>query len=254
LISKKPFGLAIEKNNTMNLNYAIATFCFGDRYYDQTNRMISSFETIQTPPEIFIITDNENAINKKSFTKIKNVGEYNAKYLKYEKNYYSFDFSVKRFALQFAFENEYCNVILVDTDVTVNESIYSHERIMECFTENSIMGQVTYNFSNEITNNSELGKRFVHYEKKFDVEFKKNLLDFMPEDCIQFISISNDIKFKFLEIWDRCIKIKDKDKLRNTPAGNIDEMCFAALLNNIKVGNNSDKHINLLIPRHDKWY
>lgn len=238
----------------MKSNYAISTFCFGERYYKQTNRMIESFELLESPPQIFIITDNPNEIQKKDFVNIKNVGEYNAKYLKYETNYYGFDFSVKRFSVRFAFENGYNKIILADTDVVVNQSLYSHERILECFLPNTIAGQTTYSFKDSVFTNSELGKRLLHYEIYFDVCFRKSLLDFMPEDCIQFIDIEDDKKFKFLNTWDECIRMKDKYNLKNTPAGNIDEMCFSALYNDLSVDNNSNKHINLLTAKHDKWY
>jgi len=238
----------------MEINYAIATFCFGERYYQQTNRMIQSFDSLDSKPTFFIVTDKPEEIECRNFVKVKSVGEYNAKYLEYEKNYYSFDFSVKRYALLFAFENGYENVILTDTDVVLNESLYSHDRIMECFIPNTIAGQVTYNFSSEVFKNSELGRRFLYYEMKFDVAYKKSLLNFMPEDCVQFISIEGKKRFEFLETWNQCIKIKNSDGLRNAPAGNIDEMCFSALYNDLNVGNNSHKHINLVIPKHDKWY
>jgi hypothetical protein len=238
----------------MEINYAIATFCFGERYYKQTNRLIQSFDYLESKPNIFIITDSENEIDKRDFVFVKNVSAYNAKYLTYQKNYYSFDFSVKRFALQFAFENNFENVILSDTDIVVNENLYSHDRIMECFQTNSIVGQVTYNFNNQIQTNSQLGQRFLYYEKKFGITFPKEMLDFMPEDCVQFISIEKSKQFKFLNTWNECIKIKNRDSLSNAPAGNIDEMCFSALYNDLYVGNNSHIHINLVIPKHDKWY
>jgi hypothetical protein len=238
----------------MNLDYAISTFCFGDRYYQQTNRMIESFESIPDVPEIFIITDSTESIKKTSFVKVKNISDYNKKYVEYKKNYYDFDFSVKRFSLLFAFENNYNNVILTDTDVVVNEPLFKKELILNTFIENSIAGQTCYNFNDEIKNNSMLGRRFLHYEKAFNVSFDKNHLISMPEDCIQFISIPEQKKFSFLKTWDECIKIKDRDSLMNTPAGNIDEMCFSALYNNVKCSNNSNKTINLLIAKHDKWY
>ena len=236
------------------MKYSVATFCYGDRYYSQTNRMIDSFSKLVDPPQIFIVTDNPEAITKKSFVNVKHISDYNPKYSEYNKDYYTFDFSVKRFSLLFAFDAGYENVILTDTDVVINEEIFSNERILECFMSNTISGQVTYNFNNEISTNSMLGRRLLHYEKTFEVSLNKDELNEMVEDCIQFISIENNLKYKFIEMWDKCIKIKDSDSLLNIPAGNIDEMCFSALYNNIKVLNNSNKHINLLIPKHDKWY
>jgi hypothetical protein len=76
----------------------------------------------------------------------------------------------------------------------------------------------------------------------------------MPEDCIQFIDIEMPKFYNFLRVWDECIKHKNSEKLSNTPAGNIDEMCFSALYCNLTVGNNSDKCLNALTPIHDKWY
>lgn len=235
-------------------NFAIATFCFGQRYYDQNKRLIESLDFLDEKPQVFVITDNVDKIEKRDFVKVKNVAEFNVKYLDYQNNYYGFDFSVKRFAVRFAFDNGYNKVILTDTDAVINKDIYSRDKILSCFEPNSIMGQVTYNFSKEVFTNSELGRRLLYYETVFDVAFRKSKLDFMPEDCIQFINIDDDKKYKFLNTWDECIKIKDKDGLKNTPAGNIDEMCFSALFNDINVGNNSNKHINLLIPKHEKWY
>lgn len=236
------------------MEYAIATFCYGERYYKQTNRLIESFDYMEVKPQIFIVTDSPESIIDRDFVLKKHISTYNPNYSEYQKNYYDFDFSVKRFSLLFAFDNGYDKVILVDTDTVVNESIYNHETILNTFIDNSIAGQVTYNFNKEMESNSELGRRFKYYEEKYGVTFDKSRLDFMPEDCIQFISISGDLKFKFMKVWDDCIKIKDKDGLRNIPAGNIDEMCFAALSNGIDVKNNSDKSINLLTPRHEKWY
>jgi hypothetical protein len=76
----------------------------------------------------------------------------------------------------------------------------------------------------------------------------------MTEDCIQYISIDEDKFSHFLSSWDRCISYKQTKPLRNIPAGNIDEMCFSALINGIEVGNNSDKSLNIIYAQHDKWY
>ena len=236
------------------MEYAISTFCYGERYYDQTNRMIESFDYMEVKPQIFIVTDNVDALLKRDFVMVKHITEYNPKYATYHKNYYGFDFSVKRYSLLFAFENGYENVILTDTDVVVNNTLYSHTLIEKSFEDNTILGPVTYNFNHEVKTNSMLGRRLLHYEKKFEVEYEKNRLDFMPEDCIQYISIKGDLRYSFIDTWNKCIEIKDNDGLHNTPAGNIDEMCFSAFYNNIKVGNNANKSLNLLIAKHDKWY
>ena len=236
------------------MEYAIATFCYGERYYNQTNRMIESFDYMDVKPQIFIVTDNEDSILKRDFVNVKNISEFNSKYSSYHKNYYGFDFSVKRYSLLYAFQNGYENVILCDTDVVVNNTLYSHMLIQKSFDDNSIVGPVTYNFNNESKTNSMLGRRLTHYETKFGVEYDKDRLNFMPEDCIQYISIKGDLRFSFIETWDKCIEIKDSENLHNTPAGNIDEMCFSAFYNNITVGNNANKCLNQLTAQHDKWY
>lgn len=236
------------------MKYSIATFCYGERYYEQANRLINSFDFLDIKPNIFIVTDKPESIIDKNFVFKKNISEYNSKYLNYNKNYYSFDFSVKRYSLLYALENGYRNVILVDADVVCNQSYYNHDKIINSFVENSIAGQVTYNFNDEIKSSSQLGKRFLYYEKKHDMQFDKNLLSFMPEDCIQFISIEKKLINKFMNLWGDCVNIKYNENLLNIPAGNIDEMSFSALMCGMKLVNNSDKSINLLIAKHDKWY
>lgn len=236
------------------MDYAIATFCYGERYYVQTNRLIESFEYLEKKPNIYIVTDKPEKILDKEYVFKKNIIDYDSNYFIYKNNYYDFDFSVKRFSLLYAFDSGYNKVILIDTDIVVNESLYNHDVILNSFIYNTIAGQVTYNFNNEIKTNSELGKRFLYYEKKFGVLFDKELLNYMPEDCIQFIYIDDNLKYNFIKIWNDCIKIKNKDNLKNTPCGNIDEMSFAALINGINITNNSDKSINLLYAKHEKWY
>jgi hypothetical protein len=236
------------------MNYAIATFCYGERYYQQTNRFIDGIDILDEKPNIFIVTDNPEKITKKDYVFVKNISAYNQDYLIYQNNYYDFDFSVKRFSLLYAFENGYENVILTDTDILPNYSLYNTESIMNTFIENTVGGQVTYNFIEEQKTFSMLGDRFKHYEKSFNVEFDKELLNEMPEDCIQFISIKGDKRFDFIKTWNECIEIKDSCGLPNAPAGNIDEMCFSALYNSLNIANTSNRSINLLVAHHEKWY
>jgi hypothetical protein len=237
----------------LNNEYAISTFCYGDIYYEQTNRLIESFLEIDDKPNIFVVTDNPDKIRKENWVNINNIKEYNEKYQTYNTNYYDFDFSVKRYSVKFALENNYSKIILSDTDVVANNIIFSHNNILKLFLNNSISGQVTYLFDDEINRNSELGKRFQYYEKKFNVKYS-NQNFYMPEDCIQFLDIEKNKFESFLNTWDECIKIKYEEDLRNIPAGNIDEMCFSAFHNGIDLKNNSGQGINLLIPKHNKWY
>jgi hypothetical protein len=168
-------------------------------------------------------------------------------------NYYDFDFSVKRFSVKFALDSGFTKIILVDTDVIPNETFFTEKNILDCFIPNSISGQVTYLFEEEIKRNSMLGERFKYYESIFGVNYDKKDM-WMPEDCVQFLDIEKEKFYSFLSTWDKCIEIKYSNSLRNAPAGNIDEMCFSAFHNKIELHNNSNKHINLLIPNHDKWY
>jgi len=236
----------------MNLEYSLATFCYGERYYRQSNRLIESFDFLEIKPDIFIVTDSPESIVKRDFVKTKHINDYNSKYTKYIKdNYYMFDFSVKRFSLLFAFESGYDKVILTDTDIVANPTLFNHVTIDKTFYENCITGQVTYNFNEH---GETLGKRFSYYEKKYNVCFDRSLLTEMVEDCIQFISINNGNKINFINVWDKLIEIKDKDNLLNVPAGNIDEMCFSGLLNNIQNKNSSQSSVNTLLAKHEKWY
>lgn len=243
-----------EKNVTtiFNMKYVFATFCFGERYYKQTNRLIESLESKNNKNDLFVITDNENEIKKLPWVKVKNINEYNSSYLNYAKNYFDFDFSVKRYSLRFALENNNTKVILIDTDVIVGSN-FSEDKINTAFVDNSIVGPVVYEYQKEILTNSMLGERFNHYERVFGVNLNKKDL-WMPEDCIQFLDMKTDKFNKFLDTWDECIKIKYNNNLPNVPAGNIDEMCFSALLNDISVGNNSNKTVNILTANHDIWY
>ena len=236
------------------MEFCISTCCFGERYYNQTNRLINSFDNIKDTPEIFIITDSPNSIIKRKNVFVSHINLFNSKYEIYKEDYYNFDASVKRYALLFSFQCGYNKVVLVDCDITANLNSFNNENIMRLFKKNTIGGQVTYNFSEQVNSSSRLGKRFLEYEKEFGVEFDKSLLNTMPEDCIEFISIDDWKKNSFIDVWNECIKIKDEKKLGNTPVGNIDEICFSAIYNRINVINNSDDGINILVPIHDKWY
>ena len=57
------------------MSYAIATFCYGERYYNQTNRMIESFKNFEEKPKIFIVTDKPDSIIKEDFVFVSNIKE-----------------------------------------------------------------------------------------------------------------------------------------------------------------------------------
>lgn len=236
------------------MSFTFATFCFGERYYQQVNRFIEDINIQDFNPSLVVVTDDCDKITKKDFVKVFNINDFNPSYSTYKKNYYDFDFSVKRYSVRASVNLGFTKVILVDADMRVNPSLFNEEYILNSFIENSISGPVTYNFSEQIQTNSELGRRLLHYENVFGFETDKEKLGIMPEDCIQYIDIEKDKFIKFLDTWDKCIEYKKTDELRNIPAGNIDEMCFSALYNGIELGNNSNKSLNIIFAEHDKWY
>lgn len=236
------------------MSFTFATFCFGERYYQQVNRFIEDINIQDFNPSLVVVTDDCDKITKKDFVKVFDINDFNPSYSTYEKNYYDFDFSVKRYSVRASVNLGFTKVILVDADMRVNPSLFNEGYILNSFIENSISGPVTYNFSEQIQTNSELGRRLLHYENVFGFETDKEKLGIMPEDCIQYIDIERDKFIKFLDTWDKCIEYKKTDELRNIPAGNIDEMCFSALYNRIELGNNSNKSLNIIFAEHDKWY
>jgi len=236
------------------MSFTFATFCFGERYYQQVNRFIDDISNHDYKPHLVVLTDDCDKITKADFVKSVNINDFNPSYSTYEKNYYDFDFSVKRYSVRASVNLGFTKVILVDAEMRVNPSLFNEKYILNSFIENSISGPVTYNFSEQIQTNSELGRRLLHYENVFGFETDKEKLGIMPEDCIQYIDIEKDKFVKFLDTWDKCIEYKKTDELRNIPAGNIDEMCFSALYNGIELGNNSNKSLNIIFAEHDKWY
>jgi hypothetical protein len=236
------------------MDFCITTFCFGDRYYQQCNRLITDLTKLDNPPLLFVVTDNVDSIFKFDFVKIVDVKTYNQNYLNYEKNYYGFDFSVKRYSLKASLDYGFEKIILVDCDARVNHQLFTEKNIMDSLIENSIMGQTTYDFNEQIISNSQLGNRLLKYEEVFGFVCNKDELRFMPEDCIQYFNIKKETFYKVLDDWDKCIEIKYSEGLPNIPAGNIDEICFCALKNGVVVGNNSNKSLNIMYPEHDKWY
>jgi hypothetical protein len=236
------------------MKFCFATFCFGERYHEQVNRFIDDISKSDFHPILIVMTDNPEMIKNECFVTTFNIKDFNPEYSNYANNYYDFDFSVKRYSVLAAFKLGFTNVILIDADMRVNYGLFNEENIINSFKPNSIMGPVTYNFSEQINTNSELGNRLLEYERHFNISVDKEKLNFMPEDCIQYISIDEDKFSHFLSSWDRCISYKQTKPLRNIPAGNIDEMCFSSLINGIEVGNNSDKSLNIIYAQHDKWY
>lgn len=236
------------------MSFTFATFCFGERYYAHVNRFIEDIKNTEYKPSLIVLTDNIEKIVKENFVKIFNISDFNKEYVEYNKNYYDFDFSVKRYALRAALNEGFTKIILVDADMRVNQQLFLEEKISGSFIPNSLSGPVTYDFNEQINTNSELGRRLLHYEKKFDFQTDKNKLNIMPEDCIQYLDIEREKFYNFLDTWDKCIEYKKSDNLRNIPAGNIDEMCFSALYNGIELQNNSNKCLNIVYPQHEKWY
>lgn len=238
----------------MEKDFCFATFCFGERYYSQVNRFIEDIKKSNFKPKLVVLTDNPDKISKTEFVNVVEISKFNKKYLTYGKKYYDFDFSVKRYVVKHCSDIGYEKIVLVDCDVRVNYQLFNYDKINKSFEKNSILGPVTYNFNEQVKTSSMLGVRLLEYENKFQKNVNKNNLKFMPEDCIQYIFIEKKLMGSFLSTWDECIEYKNSKPLKNVPCGNIDEMCYSALINGIKVGNNSNKSVNIVYAQHDKWY
>jgi hypothetical protein len=183
-------------------NYAISTFCYGETYYEQTNRLIENTIHLEGSPEVYVVTDSPSSILKKDFVKVRHINKYDKKYSEYNKDYHNFDFSVKRFSLLFAFENGFDKVILTDADIVVDRfysqhSPYSQETIMSLFFDNTIAARMTYSFKDSVENNSQLGQRFLHYEKKYGVNFDKKS---SSSNSNNILKISSNKLFKIILI------------------------------------------------------
>ena len=142
---------------------AIATFCYGERYHNQVNRMISEINSCDFKPTIVVVTDDVTKILDKPFVKVYDISDFNPEYKNYNNSYYDFDFSVKRYSVLAALNLGFTKIILTDADVVPNKLLFNEDYIMKGFVKNSIQGQVTYNFSQQVNTNSELGKRFLEY-------------------------------------------------------------------------------------------
>ena len=86
------------------MKFCFATFCFGERYYEQVNRFIDDISKSDFRPNLIVITDDPSKIRDEFFVTSFDINDFNPKYLDYEKNYYDFDFSVKRYSVLAAFK------------------------------------------------------------------------------------------------------------------------------------------------------
>ena len=234
------------------VDFCFATFCFGDVYYTQTNRLIESFISKNINfIKIFVITDQPDKIRGEDFVYVKHINEYNEKYNSYEKNYYDFDFSVKRYSLKFALDNGFEKIALVDCDIVLTD-FYSEDEINNSFLKNCITGPICYELDS-CPKSSMLGERLKYYAKIFQSDISEETIknSCMPEDCILFFNVEKKTFEKFLDCWDYCIKTKYEHNLINIPAGNIDEICFSAYKYGISTRNLA---CDSLIAIHDKWY
>jgi hypothetical protein len=239
-----------QKNMT---EFALASFCYGERYIKQVNRLIESFKDTINVPEIFIVTDNPEGVIKEEFVRVKHIKEFKSDYIGSITSYYNFDFSIKKYSLQFALESGYTKIVLCDADIVKNQQKYSNESILKAFLTNTISGPVIYSYKEQQKTKSNLGNRFNYYCKQFNFNFSDDDI-IMPEDCITFFDIEKEKFNAFLETWKKVSEIKYRDGLENVPAGNIDEICFAAAYNDIKLQNNSNLTHNCIYAIHDIWY
>ena len=68
---------------------AIATFCYGERYHNQVNRMISEINSCDFKPTIVVVTDDVTKILDKPFVKTYDILEFNPEYKNYNNSYHS---------------------------------------------------------------------------------------------------------------------------------------------------------------------
>ena len=132
------------------------------------------------------------------------------------------------------------------------------------------LGEYKYNFFNSLQNYLETELYFYGSIKRFDYISNSSDIDIivitdnvksMLSKIQTYLNVSKDKTQKIFQqysVYDKEVvtgyKIKYDENLRNVPAGNIDEMCFSAFYNGIELKNNSSQGINLLIPKHNKWY
>lgn len=229
----------------------IATFCFGERYYSQANRLIKSVkENALGEVPVFVVTDSPDKILEETFVFVKHISEYDPSLENYATNYYDFNFSVKRYALRFCLESGYSKIALVDADVILTAS-FTMDSFINIFHDNCICGPQSYRILEETSSN--LGSRLLHYNDKFGANIPMQKINdcSLIEDCIQFFSIEESKFHEFLSTWDSCIVEKYSSELINVPAGNIDEICFSAMFNNI---NTKMIPCDFCAAIHDKWY
>jgi hypothetical protein len=72
-----------ELQEIYKMEFVISTFCYGERYYKQTNRLIESINKLEDKPNIYVVTDSPESITKESFVFVKDISEYNEKYKNY---------------------------------------------------------------------------------------------------------------------------------------------------------------------------
>jgi hypothetical protein len=235
------------------MKFCFATFVFGDRYYPVANRFIDDIIKSQFKPTLVVVTDRPDLIHQEDFVKTFDIRVLNKKYAYYATNYYGFDFSVERYAIKAALMLGYRKIVLTNAEMRV-DCCFREEEIMTCFKENSILGPSTFDFNKEVTSSSKLGLRLREYEKLFGVEIDKSKLMKMPEDCIEYFQLTTEKYAAFLTDWDCCIEYKYTKPLSNIPIGNIDEICFCAVKNDINLGNNVDSSCRVVHAQHDRWY
>ena len=229
--------------------FCIATFGFGERYYNQINRLIESSKAFQDIPKIFVLTDKPEKIQTTENVEVVNISLYQDSYQFVENNYYIFDFSVKRWVVKHALLQNYNKIVLVDCDIIFNHS-WNCEMYEKYFVEDSISGQVVYDLNNAF---DPLGKRYEYYKQHFGMDFEPSLVNEVPEDCITLFNFkSKELGLEFIDCWSDCIEVKNEHSLGNAPAGNIDEIAFSACKLGIPM--KYEYTYNLLVADHDKWY
>ena len=187
------------------MKFTFATFCFGERYYNQVNRFIGDILESDYKTNLVVVTDEPSKINNQEFVHIFHINDFNPNYLEYAKNYYDFDFSVKRYSLKAALSIGFTKMILVDCDMRVNASFFYEEKILGAFDENSLSGPVTYNFHEQVHTNSELGRRLLEYEKYFNHDVDKDMCDAFSQNFKNYDVVCDSSCFIVLYLENECL-------------------------------------------------
>lgn len=219
---------------------------FGERYYKQSERFISDRNNYCPEITLIIITDNVDFFKKFKNVVAINVGDYDKKYLTYQKNYFHFDISCRRFSIPAALKLGFKNMVHVDNDNHFNKT-WDTTSFKKLFKINHISSPIVYNYKSH----GNLGDRVLFYSKQMNFPINQNEIRNLPEGCLNIINFDSEERgYNFFQAWDECVKIRDKNKMFQN--NNLEEVFFSGVKNGMSFG--SARTHNFFSPKHDTWY